>query len=240
MHIEEIRYYDVVFDIAMNYKNKPHDFTHHVGNARFVVFIDIYSERFIKALRSGDIEGCYDVVHEVVQTICNNQGRFLAYTDQYQFRDLGYGKKVQDIIFRKICEIKRKQLSPIEQARLGKAVKMAKQRQKPIDLKDDRFKLNTQERVRKKRKSSASKCSQTKNEIPMLEIPQETQPMSSFNINSWQNLPPITTTELNSKASLNYFPAISFTWSNSKAQFHFCPDKLYYETDFMRKPSVMQ
>ena len=237
---KQIRSYDVVFDIAMNHKDHPYDFTHNVGNARFVVFIDIYSGSFVNALRCGDMQRCYEIVNEIVQTICNNQGRFLAYTDQHQFRDLGHGKKVQDIIFRKICEIKRKELSPIEQARVGKAVKLAQQRRKRIDLKDDRFMLNTRERVRKKKRISSSKGSQTNNDITLSETSQETQLMGSFHMNSWQYLPPKIPIGLHSRASLNNFPHKSVTWSNYKAHFHDCADKICYEVDFKRKSAVMQ
>ena len=142
--MEQLGSYDVVFDGNLSSKTVHSGFTRHVGNARFLVFISIYSETFIDALRHGDIKKCHEIVSEIIDTICykvSPKGRFFAYTED-NLQELGDGKKVHDIIFRKICRIKRKELSPIEQARLGKAVKIAEQREKAIDLNDRRFMLS--------------------------------------------------------------------------------------------------
>lgn len=133
--------YDVIFFSCDSSKQIPTNCRQHVGNARFLVIVQMHSNSFLKAIRKGNIDTCRSIVDKIVDTICNKtrpQGRFLTCTG-YELKDLGNGKKVRDIIFQRICQILKKHLSPIEKARLGRALKSAAQRQKPINLNDHRF-----------------------------------------------------------------------------------------------------
>lgn len=113
-----------------------------VGNARFLVIIAMHSSRFSDATRHGKIETCYEIVSQLINIICHQtspQGRFFGCTKDQPLKDLGVGKDLHDKIYQIMCHYHEEQLTPIEKARFARANKIAIQKQKPVNLNDDRF-----------------------------------------------------------------------------------------------------